>query len=68
MRTFWTYFFIFLALVVFIQAFQYFSSNNTFELNYSVLLKQVLLVFLIALITSYIVPRKKKNPFKEKAN
>ncbi|VTP88465.1 Uncharacterised protein [Sphingobacterium daejeonense] len=68
MRTFWTYFFIFLALVVFIQVFQYFSSNNTFELNYSVLLKQVSLVFLIALITSYIVPRKKKNPFKEKAN
>lgn len=68
MRTFWTYFFIFLAIVVIIQAFQYITSNQAFEFDYGIILKQLSLVILIALITSYIVPRKKKNPFKEKAN
>ncbi len=68
MRTFWTYFFIFLALVIIIQIFQYFTSKAAFELDYIHLSKQILLVILIAFITSFIVPRKKKNPFKEKAN
>lgn len=68
MRTFWTYFFIFLGLVIFIQAVQLLTSNSTFVLEIGVIIKQLLLVIVIALITSYIVPRKKKNPFKEKAN
>jgi len=68
MRTFWTYFFIFLALVIFIQVFLFFTSNNTFELDYAAILKQLSLVTLIAVITTFIVPKKKKNPFREKAN
>ncbi len=68
MRTFWTYFFIFLGLVIFIQSVQLLTSNSTFVLEIGVIIKQLLLVIVIALITSYIVPRKKKNPFKEKAN
>ncbi len=68
MRTFWTYFFIFLALAIFVQVFQFLSSHSAFELDYGAILKQLCLVTLIALITSYIAPRKKKNPFKEKAN
>lgn len=68
MRTFWTYFLIFLGLVIFIQAVQLLTSNSTFVLEIGVIIKQLLLVIVIALITSYIVPKKKKNPFKEKAN
>ncbi|SEF50721.1 hypothetical protein [Sphingobacterium lactis] len=61
MRTFWTYFFIFLTLVVILQVFNFFFSSSSFDVHLSDIIKQLTLVTLIALITSYIVPRKKKN-------
>ena len=39
MRTFWTYFFIFLALAIFVQVFQFLSSHSAFELDYEAIIK-----------------------------
>ncbi len=69
MRTFWTFFGIFLSLVIAIQAFGYFTSTPSAEFTFASFVKQLGLVFIIAVITSYLDRGKKKHNFKkEKAN
>ncbi len=68
MRTFWTYFIIFSIIVAAIQAFGYFSADVHEEFDFLTFFKQIIIVFLIATITSFLDRRKKKKVYNEKAS
>lgn len=67
MKTFWTYFLIFLTLTLLTQIFLYFSGGELYVFDYKYALLQLSVIFLTALITSYIL-RKRKNEYNKKAN
>lgn len=63
MRTFWTFFCIFMAIVLAIQTFAYWNAETHEEFDVITLVKQIIIVFLIATITSFIDRRKKKKVY-----
>lgn len=67
MRTFWTYFFIFLTLATVTQFFMYFSGGELYQLNIKHILLELSIIVIIALLISYIL-RKPKNEYNKKAN
>ena len=67
MKTFWIYLLIFLILLVATQAFLYFSTGDKYNFDYEQLIIHIIIMFISALIVSYIL-RKKKNPYNEKTN
>lgn len=67
MRTFWIYFFIFLCLSILTQAFLYFSGSEQYNFDIIHSVRLLVLTTATAFLASYIL-RKKKNPYKRKAN
>lgn len=67
MKTFWTYFLIFLVLTIITQSFLYFSGGELYAFDFKKALLQLAFSFFTALIVSYIL-RKPKNDYNNKAN
>lgn len=61
MRTFWIYFFIFLSLVILVQTFKYLSGPVDLAFTWAESLKYLGLIVLIASISAFISPKKKKK-------
>lgn len=66
MKTFWTYFLIFLVLALVTQTFLYFLGGKLYVFQPKYALLELFVIFLTALITSYIL-RKPKNNYNKKA-
>jgi len=62
MRTFWIYFFIFLFLTIVTHSFFYLTRKGQQEFSISSFLVELVIIFITALLISYIL-RKKKNLF-----